>query len=89
MSNSTKDIKAICAKIHDAIFMKYDTYKRLLDELNTPPSNDMFLVGGYAGTLNGIQVIVYDDTNKEDLLNEYAMNFYQQRGREPSILLVK
>lgn len=89
MSKSIEEIKAICEKIHDAIFMKYDTYKILIDELNTPPSNDMCLVGGYAGTLNGIQVVVYDDTNKEDLLNDYAMNFYQQNGREPSILLVK
>ena len=88
-SKSIEEIKAICAKIHDVIFMKQSAYIELINKMGNPLPSDTDLIRGYVGTLNEIQVIVYDDINKEDLLNDYAMNFYQQSGREPSILLVK
>ncbi len=57
--------------------------------MNSPLSSDTDSIHGHVGALNGIDVVVYDDMNKEDLINKYAMKFYQLSGREPSILLVK
>lgn len=89
-----EDNKGMSNNTYDVVFMKQkvcDEMRTKLCEYHEEPTEEMRVLPlyGCVGRVSGIEIMIYDEDNKDEQLLDYAKRFFKYKHREPNVLLVK